>query len=1017
MRQVSNGLEFLLKRPSAAFCTWAHEDSLMQDASFADHLHRFQDQPSDFGTLAYHGSIHAIARRLSTCEYLFRVEMDNCVVFYWDAPTDPLEARAASDYDYCYTDVECRVPDVPTEVPTVCCDDLHPFQTDDVNWIIGVWRKALSGCILGDEFGMGKTVQALRFLVHLQRHSDWRGPFLILTSNQKDLSNWLNEVQSNGKVAALIYDGSPDVCCIIREWGFSEPLHFELLMTTYATFARDFDFLKDIKFQVLCCDNPTFLNDHHGSAFLKKWPVPFTIALLDSAYDVDVELVKEVIAFVRPAIGSNWLNSDLDDVILCRKASSLNGNFEYKQEFVGFLSPTAIQLMLLKMARMQQLDRFFKGQAWLPIEVLIRKICNHPCLLEGLEGLLIDQLRSDDKVKIIGLSSKFICLDRCLATLQKQHRRPIIMTQQPNLLELLEEFCKINLWAFATLSDQTEEERRDLIQFIKSEEGPLIVFSTISLRSEEVLPGTTVFILDADWHPDMQIVHPIPIFRRSSDEEPILFIRLLLFGGDEHLDYVQHQRQQFLWQKKLFGLPATTETLHPPPDLALVSNEPSDDFRTTLIEMAQLVPITAFDSIAQSSNFDAFDSFSDQDWVSSVSRVYFSVEESQGSRESSRTVDEAMIVRLIGLLKQFGFGSWSILCKQFSSFAEAKIIQLACIITIFAFRSLPPTFVSTCPVLVYKLRKKVPQFSLSILLCSDARQVHCFFSDSHEFHEDIRLLKRFVGTIVKSAETFLLILEMKLVYGIWLKDFGTGNLLLKNMPPPRDSQGNLHCFRVFRDFREPDIEDCRLSEVLELMLFDVINEIRPEKYAKDFDWWGESEFLNVFCVIKSFGLDNLSEIGFHAKTGLLSKTTVEVSRFVRRLKSMAATGPGSFAQYTRLQAAPEEIRIIPRVTNWANLEEDAIAEIEFVARVFGLIAKVFQKADKMVFELPNDWTAADMVRLVIGLRDAGLHKFDELFEDKILTLPPRRVAGREIIFLSNLMEFADYLSRMCDEED
>jgi hypothetical protein len=85
--------------------------------------------------------------------------------------------------------------------------------------------------------------------------------------------------------------------------------------------------------------------------------------------------------------------------------------------------------------------------------------------------------------------------------------------------------------------------------------------------------------------------------------------------------------------------------------------------------------------------------------------------------------------------------------------------------------------------------------------------------------------------------------------------------------------------------------------------------------------------------------------------------------------------------------------------------------------VFGLITKVFQKADTMVFELPNDWTAMDMVRLVMGLRDAGLQKFDELFDDKVLALPPRRVAGREVIFLSNLMEFADYLSRMCDEDE
>jgi hypothetical protein len=199
---------------------------------------------------------------------------------------------------------------------------------------------------------------------------------------------------------------------------------------------------------------------------------------------------------------------------------------------------------------------------------------------------------------------------------------------------------------------------------------------------------------------------------------------------------------------------------------------------------------------------------------------------------------------------------------------------------------------------VYKLRKKVPQFSLSILFCSDARQVHCFFSDSHEFHEDIRLLKRFVGTVVKSAETSLVILEMKLVYDIWSKNFGAGNLILKNLPPPRDLRGDLHCFRVFRDFEEGDIEDMRQSEIVELTLSDVINEIRPEKYAKDFEWWSESEFLNVFCVVKSFGFDNLSEIGFHAKTGLLSKTTIEVSRFIRRLKGVVATGRGSFAQHT-----------------------------------------------------------------------------------------------------------------------
>lgn len=118
--------------------------------------------------------------------------------------------------------------------------------------------------------GLGKTIQTISFLYHLNSKEGVLGPFLILAP-LTTLHQWRREIEDWTNFNCLLYydEGPSKVREIIRhsEFYYSETdshkkeelvvtnlVKFQILLTNYELFMKDFEVLSSIPFQHIVLD-------------------------------------------------------------------------------------------------------------------------------------------------------------------------------------------------------------------------------------------------------------------------------------------------------------------------------------------------------------------------------------------------------------------------------------------------------------------------------------------------------------------------------------------------------------------------------------------------------------------------------------------------------------------------------------------------------------------------------------------------------------------------------------------
>lgn len=94
---------------------------------------------------------------------------------------------------------------VPAEQPTSINRKLKQFQLEGLNWMVRQEKTQWKGGLLGDEMGMGKTIQAVSLIM-----SDWpqKEPTLVVVPPVA-LMQWSSEIidYTDGKLNVLVYHG------------------------------------------------------------------------------------------------------------------------------------------------------------------------------------------------------------------------------------------------------------------------------------------------------------------------------------------------------------------------------------------------------------------------------------------------------------------------------------------------------------------------------------------------------------------------------------------------------------------------------------------------------------------------------------------------------------------------------------------------------------------------------------------------------------------------------------------
>ena len=120
--------------------------------------------------------------------------------------------------------------------------ELRPYQRYGAAWLREHYHRGL-GAILADDMGLGKSVQAIAFLLHEKSAmGTLPGPTLLVCPTSL-LGNWRREIQRFAPVLNVYTHYGPDR---IRDKAFYRAIsEHDIILTSYALARRDIDFLKE----------------------------------------------------------------------------------------------------------------------------------------------------------------------------------------------------------------------------------------------------------------------------------------------------------------------------------------------------------------------------------------------------------------------------------------------------------------------------------------------------------------------------------------------------------------------------------------------------------------------------------------------------------------------------------------------------------------------------------------------------------------------------------------------------
>lgn len=303
---------------------------------------------------------------------------------------------------------------------------LRDYQVDGVNWLASMWYKR-QGCILADEMGLGKTVQIVCYIEHIFRVEKIRRPFLVVVP-LSTVEHWRREFEGWTDMVCCVYHDRQRVWRDVMreyEWYYEDRPHncdflkFDVLVTTYDTLIGDFDVISQIPFRVAVVDEAHRLRNQKGKLLecMREISVKGTmqygfqsrVLMSGTPLQNDLTELWTLLNFIEPFRFSDLdsfqesfgnmankgqveaLQSMISPYMLRRVKEDVAKDIPAKEETVIDVEMTSFQKQYYRaiFERNHAFLNFGAARNTSPklmnIQMELRKVCNHPFLLDGVE--------------------------------------------------------------------------------------------------------------------------------------------------------------------------------------------------------------------------------------------------------------------------------------------------------------------------------------------------------------------------------------------------------------------------------------------------------------------------------------------------------------------------------------------------------------------------------------------------------------------------------------------------------
>eukprot|EP01091_Cochliopodium_minus_P019790 TRINITY_DN8430_c0_g1_i1.p1 TRINITY_DN8430_c0_g1~~TRINITY_DN8430_c0_g1_i1.p1 ORF type:complete len:1101 (+),score=344.95 TRINITY_DN8430_c0_g1_i1:393-3305(+) len=408
---------------------------------------------------------------------------------------------------------------------------LKDYQEESLRWLSKSWYNR-NNVILADEMGLGKTVQALSFLQYLYTEQNVTGPFLVVAP-LSTIEQWYRETLTWTTLDCLVYHGEKEDRKIMRKFMFmrkSRLIRFDLIITSYETVYNEDVLFQAVKWANIVIDEGHKLKNEKGKLFLSMSQITafHKLILTGTPIQNNIGELWSLLNFLHPerfeekkhfleeygSLKGNQVESLhklLETYLLRRIKEEVEKNLPGKIETQILVELTLQQKIICKaiLDNNAELLKSFtnkKKNSLMNLMMQVRKVCNHPYLIEGAEESILKE--SDNKEELFNMvrsSSKLILLDKLLKKLRGEGRRVLIFSQMTHMLDILEDYLYFMDYPCSRLDGSTKRlTRQKTIDTFSNVNIDTFVF-LLSTRAGglgiNLQVADTIIIYDSDWNP------------------------------------------------------------------------------------------------------------------------------------------------------------------------------------------------------------------------------------------------------------------------------------------------------------------------------------------------------------------------------------------------------------------------------------------------------------------------------------------------------------------------------------
>ncbi|KAL7543718.1 hypothetical protein ACHAXR_013003, partial [Thalassiosira sp. AJA248-18] len=445
---------------------------------------------------------------------------------------------------------------------------LRDYQVDGVNWLSSCYYKQ-HGCILADEMGLGKTVQIVSYIEHLFRVEKVHGPFLVVVP-LSTVEHWRREFEGWTDLQCCVYHDRQRVWRdVLREyeWYYEDRPHtpdylkFNVLVTTYDTLIGDFDVIGDVPWRVTVVDEAHRLRNVKGKLLecMKeisakgslKYGYQSRVLMTGTPLQNNTQELWTLLNFIEPGLFrsleefeenfGNMANREqvealqrkISPFMLRRVKEDVAKDIPAKEETVIDVELTSIQKQYYRAIFEHNHAFLSMGSAkaaapkLMNIQMELRKCCNHPFLLDGVESREMDKRHEDlqqngeldnktpdeqhdilNEYGFVLSSGKMVLLDKLLPKLRAEGHKVLIFSQFVKMLDLISDYCEFRDFRYERLDGRVRgNERQKAIDRFETEKDSFVFL--LSTRAGGVGINLTAadicIIFDSDWNPQNDV--------------------------------------------------------------------------------------------------------------------------------------------------------------------------------------------------------------------------------------------------------------------------------------------------------------------------------------------------------------------------------------------------------------------------------------------------------------------------------------------------------------------------------